>query len=89
MAEKVTLSLRTNPETRAPEIHIEYESPPDALGHEHEQDHRRMAENVLGVPIGDTKIIVSRGKAVSGKAEADAQAQVQNTPQRQCGKASG
>lgn len=59
---KATISLKTNPKTRKPEIHIEYESEPDALSHEHEQDHRKLAEQLLGTSIGDANIIVSRGK---------------------------
>jgi hypothetical protein len=59
---KATISLKTNPKTRKPEIHIEYESEADALGHEHEQEHKKLAEQLLGLPIEDTSIVVSRGK---------------------------
>lgn len=69
MAE-VTLRLRHNPKTGLREIVVHYESDEDALGHEHERDHRAMVEDLLGVPIGavaDTVVI----ERLSAKAKAE------------------
>jgi hypothetical protein len=59
MAE-VTLRLRYNPTTGQRELVIGYESDDDALPHEHERDHRALAESILGVPLGDASIVVER-----------------------------
>ena len=52
MAE-VTIRLRHNPKTGKRELIIGYESESDALPHEHEKDHRALAEQLLGIPLGD------------------------------------
>ncbi len=52
MAE-VTIRFRHNPATGKRELIIGYESDSDALPHEHEKDHRALAEKLLGVPLGD------------------------------------
>ncbi len=52
MAE-VTIRFRHNPSTGKRELIIEYESDSGALAHEHEKEHRAMAELLLGVPLGD------------------------------------
>lgn len=52
MAE-VTIRFRHNPATGKRELIIGYESDSDALPHEHEKDHRALAEQLLGVPLGD------------------------------------
>ena len=52
MAE-VTIRLRHNPRTGEREVVIHYESESDALPHEHERDHRALAEALLGQPLGD------------------------------------
>jgi hypothetical protein len=52
MAE-VTIRFRHNPATGKRELIIGYESDGDALPHEHERDHRALAEQLLGVPLGD------------------------------------
>jgi hypothetical protein len=52
MAE-VTIRLRHNPRTGERELVIHYESDSDALPHEHEKDHRALAEQILGKPIGE------------------------------------
>lgn len=59
MAE-VTLRLRHNPKTGLRELIVHYESDDDALAHEHERDHRRWVEDLLGVPVGalaDTVVV--------------------------------
>lgn len=50
MAE-VTIRLRHNPRTGEREVVIHYESESDALPHEHERDHRALAEALLGQPL--------------------------------------
>jgi len=52
MAE-VTIRFRHNPKTGQRELIIGYESDDDALGHEHERDHRALVERILGMPLGD------------------------------------
>ncbi len=52
MAE-VTIRLRHNPRTGEREVVIHYESESDALPHEHERDHRALAEALLGQKLGD------------------------------------
>lgn len=51
MAE-LTLRFRYNPKTGKKELIIGYESELDALPHEHERDHRALAERLLGQPLG-------------------------------------
>ena len=53
MAE-VTIRFRFNPATGQRELIIGYESDDDALPHEHERDHRALAEALLGQPLDDT-----------------------------------
>jgi hypothetical protein len=50
MAE-VTIRLRHNPRTGEREVVIHYESDSDALPHEHERDHRAIAEQLIGRPL--------------------------------------
>ncbi len=52
MAE-VTIRLRHNPRTGEREVVIHYESDSDLLPHEHERDHRALAEALLGRPLGE------------------------------------
>lgn len=52
MAE-ITIRLRHNARTGERELVIHYESESDALPHEHEKDHRALAEQILGRPIGE------------------------------------
>lgn len=52
MAE-VTIRFRYNPSTGKRELLIEYESEEDMLPHEHERDHRALAEKLLGAPLAD------------------------------------
>ncbi len=67
MAE-VTIRLRHNPRTGEREVVIHYESDSDALPHEHERDHRALAEQLLGQPLDELlggvkvdRVIVERG----------------------------
>lgn len=60
MAE-VTIRFRHDPATGKRELIIGYESDSDALPHEHERDHRALAEALLGHPIGaDVGVRVER-----------------------------
>lgn len=60
------------------EIHIDLASDPDALPHEHEQDHKRVVEALMGQGIlkGSDKIVVTRG----GRANGEQKAQPQEAP---------
>jgi len=77
MAE-VTIKFRYNPATGKRELIIGYESDADALPHEHEQDHRALAEKLLGQKLGDDigDIVVERvrkdGTVIEGEAEREA-----------------
>lgn len=52
MAE-VTIRFRHDPKSGKRELVIHYESESDALPHEHERDHRALAEALLGQKLGD------------------------------------
>ena len=81
MAE-VTIRLRHNPRTGEREVVIHYESDSDLLPHEHERDHRALAEALLGQPLGQLlggvevdRVIVERApKAAAAPAAAEEQA---------------
>lgn len=81
MAE-VTIRLRHNPRTGEREVVIHYESDSDLLPHEHERDHRALAEALLGQPLGELlggvevdRVIVERApKAPAAPAAAEEQA---------------
>lgn len=51
MAE-IIIRLRKNPESGKRELIIDYESDDDMLAHEHERDHRALAEKLLGQKLG-------------------------------------
>jgi hypothetical protein len=77
MAE-VTIKFRYNPATGKRELIIGYESDDDALPHEHERDHRALAEKLLGQKLGDDvgEIVVERvrkdGTVMEGESEREA-----------------
>ena len=81
MAE-VTIRLRHNPRTGEREVVIHYESDSDLLPHEHERDHRALAEALLGQPLGELlggvevdRVIVERApKAAAAPATVEEQA---------------
>ena len=50
MAEAV-LTLRLNPETGEKTLVISYESEPDMMAFEHEDEHRAFIERLLGHPV--------------------------------------
>ena len=61
MAE-ITIRFRHNKATGKRELVIHLESDSDVLGHEHERDHRRLVEALIGQKIGDDDdVIIERG----------------------------
>jgi hypothetical protein len=86
MAE-VTIRLRHNPRTGERELVIHYESDSDALPHEHEKDHRALAEQILGKPIGELgvgqvdRVVVERAPK-AGEAAAEEAAAKQGQKER-------
>jgi len=83
MAE-VTIRLRHNPKTGEREVIIHYESEEDALPHEHERDHRQLAEELLGRPLDEVigaasvdRVIVRRNAAGEEVAEELPEAEVE------------
>ena len=58
MAE-VTIRLRHNPRTGEREVVIHYESESDLLPHEHERDHRALAEALVRVGTAAGKKVVA------------------------------
>ena len=75
MAE-VTIRFRFNRKTGQKDMVISYESEEDALPHEHERDHRALAEQLLGRKLDDDvgDIVVER---VTKKQPAEAEHQEQ------------
>jgi hypothetical protein len=60
MAE-ITIRFRHNASTGKRELVVHLESDSDVLGHEHERDHRRLVEQLLGAPLDDdTEVLVER-----------------------------
>ena len=80
MAE-VTIRFRFNRKTGQKDMVISYESEDDALPHEHERDHRALAEQLLGRKLDDDvgDIIVER---VTKKQPANEQAPEQETARK-------
>ncbi|MCB9703778.1 MAG: hypothetical protein H6711_17915 [Myxococcales bacterium] len=82
MAE-ITIRLRHNRKTGERELVVHYESESDALPHEHERDHRKIAEALLGRPLDEVigaaavdRVIVERGPVAGSKvAEAEGEAE--------------
>ena len=61
MAE-ITIRFRHNKATGKRELVIHLESDSDVLGHEHERDHRRLVEALIGQKLGDDDdVIIERG----------------------------
>jgi hypothetical protein len=55
----MTIKLVVNPTTGKREVDIAYESDSDALPMEHEEEHRRLVEKVVG-KLGNKKLQVER-----------------------------
>ena len=48
---EAVLTLKLNPTTGERTLIINYESDPDAMSYEHEDDHRAFVEAILGKPL--------------------------------------
>ena len=60
MAE-ITIKFRHNKVTGKRELIIHLESDSDVLSHEHEADHRRLVESLIGMPVDDdTSVVIER-----------------------------
>lgn len=60
MAE-ITIRFRHNPTTGKKELVIHLESDSDVLSHEHEGDHRRLVEQLIGQKLdADTDVVIER-----------------------------
>ncbi len=57
---KLTIRLVQNPATGRREVDVAYESDADALPHEHEEDHRKLVEKIVG-SLRSGAIEVERG----------------------------
>jgi hypothetical protein len=85
----MTIRLRCNPETGKKDIVISLESDADAMPHEHEQQHRALADKLINGGIVKAselgKIVVERvSKEQEGQAEpAPAEPQGQRQAQAQ------
>lgn len=81
---ELTIRLRCNPETGKKEIIIDMTSDQDALPHEHEQQHRALAERIMNGKLSTSdKLEVERveEKAPAGPAATPEQPQRQAQPQ--------
>ncbi len=88
MAE-VTIRFRHNPATGKRELIIGYESDSDALPHEHEKDHRALAEKLLGVPLGDDVEGIHVERAATKSAPDECGCEGESEPQREAVKTKG
>ncbi len=88
MAE-VTIRFRHNPATGKRELIIGYESDSDALPHEHEKDHRALAEKLLGVSLGDDVEGVRVERAATKGAPEECGCEGEGDPQREAVKTKG
>ena len=60
MAE-ITIRFRHNRTTGKKELVIHLESDSDVLSHEHERDHRRLVEQLIGQQLdADTDVVIER-----------------------------
>jgi hypothetical protein len=62
---QLTIRLRRDPDTGMPDIFVSLRSDEDALPQEHEQQHKRLVESLLGGPIPDAdegRVVVEREK---------------------------
>ena len=74
MAE-ITIKFRHNKVTGKRELVIHLESDSDVLSHEHEADHRRLVESLIGQPVDDdTSVVIER---INGTGTAAPQAEQQ------------
>jgi hypothetical protein len=75
---EINIRFRMNLETGKKDIYIDYESDEDAMRHEHEKDHKKILERILGEGILNEaevgEVIVEREAPglVEGNAEPEA-----------------
>ncbi len=82
MAE-ITIRFRHEQKTGRRELIVHLESDEDVLGHEHERDHRRIVEHLIGQKIDDnTDVIVSRGVALPAAAPVASSSPSSSLPSR-------
>lgn len=84
MAE-ITIKFRHNPQTGKKELHIHLESDSDVMSHEHEADHRRLVEGLIGQKVDeDTEIVIERiekAQTTNSQQQSTPQTTTQKTPQ--------
>ena len=73
---RMTIRLVVNPTTGKREVDIAYESDADALPMEHEEEHRRLVEKVVG-SLKDGKLAVARAGEGQAQEEQPQQEQAQ------------
>ena len=80
MAE-ITIRFRHNKTTGKKELVIHLESDSDVLSHEHEGDHRRLVEQLIGQKLdADTDVVIERiEKGAVGTASAEPAAPTRQT----------
>jgi hypothetical protein len=66
MAE-ITIKFRRDGKTGKREIVIHLESEPDALPHEHEQDHKKLVESLTGLKLDEDDTVVVERIAPAGQ----------------------
>ena len=82
MAE-ITIRFRHNKQTGKKELVIHLESDSDVMSHEHEADHRRLVESLIGQKVDDdTSIVIERIEKAQAQTPAPAESTTttQKTP---------
>jgi hypothetical protein len=62
---QLTIRLRRDPDTGMPDIVVSLRSDEDALPQEHERQHKRLVESLIGGPLpddGEGRVVVEREK---------------------------
>ena len=81
MAE-ITIRFRHNKQTGKKELVIHLESDSDVMSHEHETDHRRLVESLIGQKVDDdTTVVVERIEKAAVPAAPETQQAPQKVPQ--------
>lgn len=81
MAE-ITIRFRHNKQTGKKELVIHLESDSDVMSHEHEADHRRLVESLIGQKVDDdTSIVIERIEKAAEPVAPETQQAPQKVPQ--------
>jgi len=81
MAE-ITIRFRHNKQTGKKELVIHLESDSDVMSHEHEADHRRLVESLIGQKVDDdTTVVIERIERAAAPATPETQQAPQKVPQ--------